>query len=287
MCHRLLLAVVFGFCCLTGAESGSAQQGALIQADIVYGHKDGLAMTMDVLRPDADPNGAGITFIVSGGWVSQWSSPESFRAFFAGYLKKGYTIYIVRHGSSPRYGIADAVADVRRAVRHIRLHAPDNAVDPDRIGVVGMSAGGHLALMLATTGDDGNAEANDPVEATSSRIACAVAAVPPTDLRIAVWEAEESLPAYRNFPALNMSVDEAAKYSPRLFVTEDDAPSLVVSGTQDELVPDKHGRWIAEAFEEAGVEHRLMLLDTNHGLEGKQQEAFGAMEEWFDKHLVD
>ena len=57
--------------------------------------------------------------------------------------------------------VAKAVADMRRSIRYIRLHAKDWGVDPDRLGVMGGSAGGHLTLMLATTADDGDPNSQD------------------------------------------------------------------------------------------------------------------------------
>jgi len=267
-------------------ESGLAQDKPKIRGDVVYGHKDGLALTMDVFSPAGGKNGAAIAFMVSGGWVSRWSPPEQLMGLFSPYLEKGYTMVAVRHGSSPRYGIPDAVSDVRRAIRFLRLHSEDYGVNPERIGVMGMSAGGHLSLMLATTGDDGSPRSTDPILKMSNRVKAVAALVPPTDLTVCVWEGKEFIPAYKQFPALDMSVEEAAKYSPKLHVTSDDAPALIISGTLDALVPPRHGEWIAEEYKKQNVEHRLMLLEADHGLTGKQAEAFQAMSDWFDKHLA-
>lgn len=267
-------------------ESGLAQDKPKIRGDVVYGHKDGLALTMDVFSPAGEKNGAAIAFMVSGGWVSRWSPPEQLMGLFSPYLEKGYTMVAVRHGSSPRYGIPDAVSDVRRAIRFLRLHSEDYGVNPERIGVMGMSAGGHLSLMLATTGDDGSPRSTDPILKMSNRVKAVAALVPPTDLTVCVWEGKEFIPAYKQFPALDMSVEEAAKYSPKLHVTSDDAPALIISGTLDALVPPRHGEWIAEEYKKQNVEHRLMLLEADHGLTGKQAEAFQAMSDWFDKHLA-
>jgi acetyl esterase/lipase len=269
-----------------GVGNGVAQDKPEIHADVVYGHKDGLALTMDVFSPAGEKNGAAIAFMVSGGWVSRWSPPEQMMGLFGPYLEKGYTMVAVRHGSSPRYGIPDAVRDVRRAVRFLKLNAKGYGVDPERIGVMGMSAGGHLSLVLATTGDDGNPGSTDAVLKTSNRVKAVAAIVPPTDLTVCVWEGKEFIPAYKQFPALDMSVEEAAKYSPKLHVTSDDAPALIISGTLDPLVPPRHGEWIAAEYKKQNVEHRLILLEADHGLTGKQAEAFQAMSQWFDKHLA-
>lgn len=276
---------------ITGVKAHAEDKVAPnIEPDVVYGHKDGLAMTFDVHRPEKEANGAAILFMVSGGWYSVWGPPEQLRPMFATFLDRGYTVLAVRHGSSPRYKIPEAVADVRRAVRYVRLNAEELGINPDRLGVMGMSAGGHLSLMLGTTGDDGDAKATDPVDRESSRVQAVVALVPPTDLRVAVWEAPESLPAYRNFPALDLPMAEAEKQSPLAQVTADDAPSLVMMGGQDDLVPPRHGEWIDEAFEKAGVERRLMVLpDAGHNLftPGNAGEVQRAMVEWFDKHLAE
>lgn len=261
-----------------------AQEPAKVEPDVVYGHKDGLALTMDVFRPE-QPNGAAVLFMVSGGWFSKWSPPEQARGLFQPLLDSGYTVMAVRHGSSPKYSIPEIASDVRRAVRFVRHHHERWEIDPERLGTWGMSAGGHLALLLGTTGEDA-AESASRLEEASSRVAASVAFVPPTDLRVAVWEAPESLPAYKNFPALNMPLEEAGKYSPLVHVSEDDAPALVIMGAKDELVPPKHGEWIAEAYKAKGVEHKLIVVpDAGHGLEGNHQLAFREAVAWFDQHL--
>ena len=267
---------------------GDTATAKKVETDIVYGHKDGLALTMDRFPPSGEANGAAILFMVSGGWYSRWSPPETLRPLFQPYLDRGYTMFAVRHGSSPRYTIPEAVSDVTRAVRFVRHHAERFQIDESRLGVLGMSAGGHLSLMLGTVGDDGKTNAKDDLEKASSRVAAVVALVPPTDLRVAVWDAPESLPAYRNFPALNLPMPDAEKNSPLVHVTPDDAPSLVIMGGKDELVPAKHGRWIDKAFEGEGVAHKLIIFpNAGHGLEGEENRATLIREAtgWFDRHL--
>jgi acetyl esterase/lipase len=204
------------------------------------------------------------------------------------YLQAGYTVIAVRHGSSPRYTLPEAVADVRQAVRYTRRHAEQLGVDADRIGAMGMSAGGHLALMLGTTGDEGKPDAQRDLERVSSRVAAVVALVPPTDLSVMVWESPDTLPAYRNFPALNLPIDEAKQHSPLQHVTPDDAPALVLMGEKDDLVPARHGRWIEEAFQREQVAHKLIVFpEAGHGLEGQETRATVVRETiaWFDQHL--
>ena len=281
----LLLAAVL--LTLLTPESFSQDVGAAkIQPDVVYGHKDGLAMTMDIFKPDVEGNGATILFMVSGGWYSRWAPPEQSRAFFRPYLEAGYKVVAIRHGSSPRYSIPEAVSDVRRAVRFVRQNAERLQIDADRMGVLGMSAGGHLALMLGTTGDDGDDSARDELDRVSSRVAAVVALVPPTDLRVAVWDSPDSLPAYRGFPALNLEMAKAEEHSPVVHASADDAPALVIMGGKDELVPPKHGEWIHAAFEKVGVTNELRIYENSgHGLEEDRDKLIKHIIGWFDQHL--
>ncbi len=289
----LLCALLFASAAIADVDAqaiGTETEAAVptIHPDVVYGHKDGLAMTLDVYRPGEAANGAGLMFIVSGGWRSSWRPPEGALPFYEPFLTAGYTVFAVRHGSSPRYGIPDAYSDVTRAVRFVRSRAADFGVDPARLAAMGNSAGGHLALLLGTRGEDGSA-GGDSLAQTSSRIAAVVALVPPTDLSVAVWESPQSLPVYRRFPALELAMDKAAEYSPVEHASPDDAPSLIIMGGADELVPPRHGEWMAEAFEREGVEHRLIVLDdAGHDLGGAENGGWVLSESirWLDEHLA-
>jgi acetyl esterase/lipase len=145
--------------CISGSVA-RAEDSFTITPDVVYGHKAGLAMTFDMVRP-AKQNGAAVLFMMSGGWFSMWLPPEGFVSpaapdgfkYFRELVDSGYTLFIVRHGSAPQFKVPEAVADVRRAVRFVRANAEKFGIDPERIGVCGGSAGGHLSLMLGTTSD--------------------------------------------------------------------------------------------------------------------------------------
>ena len=252
-----------------------------VTTDVAYGHKDGLALTFDVHRP-AQPNGAGVIAIVSGGWQS---SVEMSRLIVDGYLapllnEKGFTVFAVRHGSSPRYPMSAIVADMRRAVRFIRQHAGEYGVDPYRIGVTGGSAGGQLALLLGTTADSGDPSASDTVLRESSRVAVVVAFFPPTDF--SRWTNRRAFPA-----TSTLTEAEAAQYSPIRFVSRDAAPSLIVHGDADMVVPMVEGETMHAALTKAGVPASFIRIEgAGHGFEGADLErANAAMVQWFERYL--
>ncbi|MGC3968536.1 MAG: alpha/beta hydrolase [Pirellulales bacterium] len=270
------------------ASAPSAGDEVQITPDVVYGHKDGLALTYDVLVPPK-PNGAAIAWIQSGGWYSGWRSPELFKSGGKMYLDEGYVLYIVRHGSSPKYHVFDAAGDVRRAIRHIRGDAKRFGVNPERIGVTGGSAGGHLSLMIATTGDDGDPKNADPVLRNSSRVAAAAVLYPPTDLRKWTTDPPEAIKKHAGLkPSLSFDSKLEPDVSPLLHVTDRTAPSLIVHGDKDELVTLDHGQNFDAALERAGVPHRLIVIEgAGHGFTKEQNvEIIGpAMLQWFATHL--
>jgi len=270
--------------CLAVAAPAPADEDLTITPDVVYGHKDGMALTFDVLKPK-EPNGAGVLFMVSGGWYSKWREPEAMAGQFDDLLQKGFTLFLVRHGSAPKYTVPEAIDDVRRAVRYVRQNAERFGVDPQRLGVCGGSAGGHLSLVLGTTGDDGNPKSLDPLKRVSSRVAAVVAYYPPTYLE--PWTHPDSR-YYQQFPALRFDPKLADACSPLSQVTADDAPALMIHGDADKLVPIDHSQKIQAAFEKSDVESQLLTIPgAAHGYRGPDaRKAAEARLEWFEKYLL-
>jgi acetyl esterase/lipase len=205
------------------------------------------------------------------------------RLFAQGYPplnEKGFTVFAVRHGSSPTYPMSSIVADLRQAVRFIRQHAGEYGVDPNRIGVYGSSAGGQLALLLGTTADSGNPSASDPVLRQSSRVAAVVVYFPPTDL--SRWGNKWAFPATKALTAA-----EAAEYSPIRFVSSGAAPSLIVHGDADTTVPMAEGETMHAALTKAGVPASFIrIAGAGHGFAGADAERAGAaMIQWFEQYL--
>jgi len=278
---RLAFAVALAAATLSAPMAAVGQaSGPTITADVVYGHKDGMALVYDVFKP-ANANRTAAIYMVSGGWVSRWAPPESRIAGFKPLLNRGITVIAVHHGSSPKYKVPEAYADVKRAVRHIHANAARFGIDQNRMGVFGGSAGGHLSLMLGLTGDDGNPQATDPVERASSRIKTVVAYYPPVDLRRMTGPSDR-------FPALDFDNAQAAGISPILFVDPKDPSTLVIHGDADTLVNVSNGRQINEALKTAGVKTDLIIIPGgDHGFSNTEHRnrADTARAEWFAANL--
>jgi acetyl esterase/lipase len=291
--HSLLCTLMLAISAIaqtTTPQTATAPPQVDVVADVVYGHKDGLALTFDVIKPKAKANGAAVIFMVSGGWVSSYSPPLQTAARFKDLLDKGFTIIPVRHGSSPKYLIPEIVSDVRRAVRFIRYNAKQWGVDPNRLGVFGGSAGGHLSLVIGTASDNGDPAAKEDFLRESDRVASIVAYFPPVDLRQIARGVNPAPTGGRGdrFPALNFDKAKAPDYSPILFVTPDDPPTLLIHGDKDDLVPISNSQRIYDAFQQNKVKTQFITIEgAGHGFRGDDaKRATAAMVSWFEQTLL-
>jgi acetyl esterase/lipase len=275
------------------------------QEDVIYGRKHGTALTMDVFKPKQAANGAAVIIVVSGGFNSSHEAINP--AFVKPIVDRGYTVFAVVHGSQPRYTVPEIVGDMNRAVRFIRHHAKDYAIDSERIGVSGASAGGHLSLMLGTAGDKGDPNAKDPVDRESSRVQAVACFFPPTDLLNYGQAGREMLHAkdhgkpfrpafdYRELdPETNLWVpvtdtnklrELTRAISPITHVSADDAPTLIVHGDADNLVPLQQSESFVAKLKDAGVDAKLVVKPgAGHGWLTITQDVKSFVD-WFDAHL--
>lgn len=284
--RRLLPALILVIL-LAGVYAGAATEAAAkaplasVVRDVVYGRKAGMALVYDVLRP-VHPNRAAVLYLVSSVWFSPWEPPEHRARDLSPLLERGFTVVVVYHGSAPRFQVPDMVADVRRAVRHIRMSAPDYGIDPGRIGAFGTSSGGHLALMLGLASDPGDPASEDPVLRQSDGVQAVVAYYPPVDLRGRVG------PSLRR-AALDFPPERAGEVSPLVHVSADDPPTLLVHGEEDHNVPVENSRRLYAALTEMKVDAKLLVIagaDHGFGNPEHQSRATAAMLRWFEQHLT-
>jgi acetyl esterase/lipase len=305
---RQCLALAALACLLAAAGSASAQNPEFTrQQDVVYGRKYGVALTMDVFTPKQNATGAAAIFVVSGGWFSAHEIIEPvLPAFIQELLNRGYTVFAVVHGSQPKFTIPEILQDMHRSVRYIRHNAGLYKIDPDRIGIYGGSAGGHLSLMQGLAGDAGNPAAPDPVDKQSSRVQAVACFYPPTDFlnygkpgEVALgggvlkdfkapFDFEELDPKTRSFVPVT---DEQKRreigkqISPVTHVSADDPPTFIIHGDADLLVPIQQAQSLVEKLKAAGVEAKLETKPgAAHGWAGQEKDV-ALIADWFDAHL--
>jgi acetyl esterase/lipase len=302
--RNVMIFLGFAAGLMVGICRGDDQPAVDRKVDVVYGRKFGTALTMDVFTPKANANGAGVVFVVSGGW---FSAHESINTGFIGeLLNRGYTVFAVVHGSQPRFTIPEIVKDMNRAVRFIRFHAKEYRIDPDRIGITGASAGGHLSLMQGTAGDTGDKNAKDPVDQTSSRVQAVGCFFPPTDFlnygkpgEVAIGcgvlkgfkppfdfhEQDPNTKIFVRITDVGKILEIGRQISPVYHASSDDPPTLIIHGDADLLVPIQQAEIILDKLKSSGVETKLVVKKgAQHGWPDLLKDTV-TIADWFDTHL--
>jgi acetyl esterase/lipase len=280
------------------------------KTEIIYGRKDGMALTMLKLLPKKDFNGKAIISVVSGNWISAFANnAERFVNRAKIYIDRGYTVFIVIHSSQPRYTIPDEISDLKRAVRFIRYNAKEYNIDGNHLGITGSSSGGHLSLLVALSDDKVDSTSRDPINKISSRVQAAAVFYPPTDLLN--WGAQNAnlteATAALTFAGVVSAFDykewndtirkykpvtDAAKYlqitkqiSPINSVSADDPPVLIIHGDADKTVPLQQSQSLVQKLNEKKITNRLIIKkDGGHGWKNQDVEEKN-MVDWFDKYL--
>jgi len=263
-----------------------------LTADVRYGTRDQTPLLLDVFTPPKQ-NGAAVLMMVSGGWKSGAGSVRP--VLFAPFLRRGYTIFAIRHISQPECTISGIVEDVEKAVRFVRSHAAEYAVDPQRFGVIGGSSGGHLSLMLGTCGGPGDTAAEQAVDRESSAVQCVACFYPPTDL-LNLGESTENpgdggppKSFRKGFGQRAESMEEwkvlGRELSPIYHITPQMPPTLIVHGDADTLVPlDQSQRFAAEASKQGAVVQLEVRPGKGHGWPTMILDIL-KFARWFDQHL--
>ena len=260
--------------------------------DVVYGRKFGVALTLDVFQP-AKSNGYGIAYMVSGGWVSNHGAinPKTYAPF----LERGYTVFAVCHGCQPKFIIPEITQDIHRAIRFIRHNAARWGVNPDRLGISGGSAGGHLSLTMGTQGGPGKADARDPVDRQSSAVQAVACLFPPTDFLNYGTPGEDAvgvgiLKNYKGAFGPASDTPEGRQQlgklvSPIYYVTAQLPPTLIIHGDADKLVPIQQAEIFVERATAAGATARVVTKPgAGHGWANPLPDLM-LMADWFDEHL--
>ena len=233
-------------------------------------------MTFDLFRPTGKANGAGVIFVVSGGWVS---TPELlgtpvFAAFVDPLTSRGYTVFGVCHACQPKFQIPEIIGNINRSVRFIRMHAKDYGIDPNRMGITGASAGGHLSLMQGLAPEPEKADSPDPLQRVSSKVQAVACFFPPTDFLNYGNEGENAMgrgvlaPFAAAFDFHEMDakphmleritdptrLEEIGKaISPAYHIDADDPPTLILHGDADHLVPIQQSELVIERLTDKKV----------------------------------
>jgi acetyl esterase/lipase len=269
-------------------ESAAVPDDVLFEKGVEYANPDGQHLQLDIARPKTGEGPFPAVLCIHGGGFRA-GTRDGYDSLIVQLAQHGYVAATITYRLAPKYQFPAAVHDTKAAVRWLRANASKYHIDPERIGVTGGSAGGHLAQFLGVTagvkefeGQGGNLE-------QSSSVACVVNYFGPSDFTKSYGKSVDAAEVLPLFLGGDLSTARARhiRASPLYWVTPDAAPTLSIHGTDDKYVAYEQAVWLVDRLKAAAVEAELLTLQgAGHGFKGKDAEtAERAMFEFFDKHL--
>ena len=292
MTHRLavlaLSAYLLAVPAVRAADAPKVPEGVAWEPNVEYANPDDQHLQLDIARPaKGDGPFPAILLIHGGGFRA--GTRQSYDGLCMRLAQQGYVAATVTYRLAPKYQFPAAVYDCKAAVRWLRANAGKYHIDPERVGVTGGSAGGHLALFLGVTGDVKRFDGDDGNPDQSGKVACVVSFYGPSDFTKSYGhsvDAAEVLPLFLGGD-LEKAHRRHIEASPLYWVTPDAAPTLCIQGTKDNYVEFDQSVWIVDRLKAADVEADLLPIEgAGHGFKGPDEEkAEQAMIAFFDKHL--
>jgi acetyl esterase/lipase len=269
-------------------------QGIRAVRDIKYGEAPGKTNLLDIYVPeDAQGSLPLIVWIHGGGWEGGDKGGCPALAM----VRHGYVAASINYRLSKEAIFPAQIEDCKGAIRWLRAHAREYKIDPDRIGVWGGSAGGHLVALLGTSGGVKELEGTTGGNLDqSSRVQAVCDWFGPTDMSVFFQQAgddnifkpaPEKSPLFRLFGGpVEQRKDLVAQANPLTFITKNDPPFLIMHGDKDTLVPLAQSQMLAGALKAAGVAcHLEVLPGAGHGNGFNKPEVAKMVAEFFDKQL--
>ena len=259
----------------------------LFERDVEFSNVDGQHLKLNVARPKTNAAAKPAILCIHGGGFRA-GTREGYDSLCLKLAQQGYVAATVTYRLSPAYRFPAAVQDCKAAVRWLRANATRYSIDPKRIGTMGASAGGHLALFLGVSAGIPEFEGEGNRDQSSS-VSCVVSHSGPSDFTQSYGksvDAHEVLPLFFG-GNLVQKPREHVQGSPLYWVTPNAAPTLCIHGTQDNYVAHEQAVWIVDRLKAAKVEAQLFTLEgAGHGFKGDEAaRAEQEMLKFFEAHL--
>jgi acetyl esterase/lipase len=261
--------------------------------DVVYGEVHGTGLLMDVFTPTGKSNGLAIIDVVSGAYSSDRRKirDHMLAGMFSICCSRGYTVFAIRPGSRSRYTGSEMETHVKTAIRYVKHHASEFKIDPERLGLTGASAGGHLATLAAVTPEQGNPDATSPLR-FNTQVKAAAVFFPPTDFLD--WGGKPAdlkivsdllfLGGVQGHSEAEIK-ERAAKISPARLVKAPATPFLFIHGDADPVVPLQQSQTMITALKAAGGSAELIVKKGGGHPWMTLPDEVKLMADWFDQQL--
>jgi acetyl esterase/lipase len=257
----LLAAAVTAF----AAGAAKAEHEVVIRKDVQYVEHDGTKLSGDFYLPKGLAKAPVVIAIHGGGWQNR--SRASYQHWGPYLAKNGYAVYEIVYRLSKAGTYPKAVYDVKAAVQFIRAKAADFGLDPDRIGLMGDSAGGHLAALVALAGDDFSDNRADPYAGTSAQVKAVISFYGVYDM-LAQWQHDQIARPLDQITEKFLGVSPMKNRrvyfdsSPISYATADKTRTrfLLIHGTTDDVVDPAQSKDFLVALNQAGISVRRIVV---------------------------
>ena len=270
------------------AEQDTPPAEIVFEKNIEYSNPDGQHLQLNMARPKNAKGPLPCVVCIHGGGFRA-GKRDGYDGLIQNLARNGFAAVTVSYRLAPKYQFPAAVHDTKAAVRWVRANAAKYGIDPDRIGVTGGSAGGHLAQFLGVTQGVAEFEGDGGNPNVSSHVKCVVNVYGPSDFTKSYGksvDAAEVLPLFLG-GNLQTALPAHIRSSPLNWVTPNAAPTLCIHGTEDKYVAHEQAVWMIDRLKASGVEAQLLTLQgAGHGFKGKDaNSADQALIAYFKKHL--
>lgn len=246
-------------------------------------------LKMDIIFPrEASKPVPGIVWICGGAWLEM--STCAHLAYLTELARCGFVVASVQYRTSNEAKFPAQLMDVKAAIRYLRAHADRYHLDPERMGVMGESAGGHLTAMAALTGKE-KAFDQGAYQEYSSEVQAACPWYVPTDVTKMPVDIPKDMQAAPESLLIGMNaslhVEEALKACPVSYVTKNAPPFLILHGMNDHTVPFQQGEILHDALEEQGNDVTLLAIEEADHADRQffQRQLWTIIEDFFTEKL--
>lgn len=267
------LAILFPVAVAAAEETGYEHR-----EDFVFAEVHGVGLQMDIFTPKKNKNGLAVIDVASGSYFSDKGKVRQQEKFgvFEEFCSKGYTVFAIRPGSMTKFSIPEMADHIKLGIRWVRMHGDEFGITADnlnRVGIVGASAGGHLASLVATTPDDGSPNAKDKIHRYSCRTQALIAFFPPTDF-LAFGNTKVDTDKAPGVPAMFKGImfpgppvprtpeqlkAQMIKISPAHQIQSDCPPVLLIHGDADPTVPLQQSQVFHDRLKEKGIDVTFII----------------------------
>lgn len=221
------------------------------QLDVEYGRVGDRALLLDLYTPKQLPGAVpGLIFIHGGGWES--GKKSDYKYYTVRFAQRGYVVATMGYRLKREAAFPACIEDTKCAVRWMRENAASLGVDPNRIAVLGGSAGGHLSMMAGYSSDVPELEGTGGHAGVSSAVQAVVNLYGPTDLTVPFARTNKTVTSFLA-TTWEENPDAFAKVSPLHYLDAGDPPTLIIHGTIDSIVPVEQADMLAEQLKSLGV----------------------------------